>query len=234
MKTLLITALLTFTVFVSAQAQTQNKISIGIEGATLATGLINQNPYGFDKLPVTKTNGNSKAVSFAYQINSKLSLQSGVQLLNVGQNYVNLVDENHFNNRNIDLDYIQIPITIQNQLGEGSIKFIAGAGFSYSRLIASEFEENIDTTLGEGDVTMLRTLESDSKRFNKNQLSTNAYTGILLSISKKINVKATVLGNMGLTDINAKDYQYEQEWERPYKATKNISAGASIGLVFKL
>lgn len=218
--------------FVSATAQ--NKVSIGIEGAALATGLINQNPYGFNKLPVTKTNGNYKAVTLAYELNSKLSLRSGVEFLNVGQNYIDLVDEDHFNNRNITLNYVQIPFTIQNQLGAGALKFIAGAGVSYSRLIASEFEENIDTTLGEGEATMLRTMESDSQRFNKNQVSTNAFTGILLTLSNRVNVKATVLGNLGLTDINDTDYKYEDAWESPYKKTKNISTGASLGLQFKI
>jgi len=232
MKQLIMTALITITVISSAFAQ--NRVSIGIEGATLATGMINQNPYGFNKLPVNKTSGSFQAITIAYQLNSNLSLQSGVQYINMGQNYLYLADEDLFNNRNITLKYVQLPIAIQNQLGEGALKFISGAGFSYSRLVSSEFEENIDTTLGEGENTMLRTMETNSDRFNKNQFSGNAFVGVLLQVSDRINVKATALGNLGLTDVNANEFKYEDAWENPYKKTRNINVGFSAGLQFKL
>jgi len=232
MKRLLIIAVVVAIATISTNAQ--NRISIGIEGATLATGLINQNPYGFDKLPVDETKGNFQAVNIGYQLSNNISLQSGVQYLKIGQNYLNLVDENHFNNRTIKLNYVQIPFNIQNQFGEGAVKFISGAGFNYSRLVSSKFEQNIDTTLGEGTINMLRTNEVDSDRFNKNQLATNAFVGVQLQISDRIQVQAKALGNLGLTDINSKDYQYEDAWENPYKKTKNIAAGASLGLHFKL
>jgi len=232
MKTIILSVGLILMFIISTNAQ--NKFSIVIEGAALATGLINQNPYELDKLPVSKTKGGFKAITIDYKLNANLSLQSGVQLLNTGQNYLNKIDEHNFNNRKIDLDYVVIPLIIQNQLGKGGLKFIAGAGISYSRLIDSKFEENIDTSFGNGDATLIRKFEVDSDRFNKNQVSTNAFTGFLLTLNERVHVKATVLGNLGLSDINSLDYQYEDSWEVPYKKTKTVAAGASLGLQFKL
>jgi len=38
---------------------------------------------------------------------------------------------------------------------------------------------------------------------------------MLLILSNKKCLKATVLGNLGLTDINSNEYKYEDAWEQP-------------------
>jgi len=233
MKTLLALIMAIFVMAQSATAQ-NNKLSIGIHAGSMATGLINQNPYNTDKLPVSSTVGQSKRLSVDYTINDKLSLGSGLSYASMGQNYIDFIDENTYEDRNIQLNYVQIPVELRYMRGTGAVQFISGLGFQYGHLVSSVFEQNLDATTIEGEPILKRTMEEDSDRFQKASFSLINHVGAKVKILDRVSAVAKVQSLIGLTDINDVDYRYEDEWMRDYKATRNMSAGFELGLQIKL
>jgi len=207
----------------------QSNWYVGTTTGFNATGIQNQNPYENEKLPVSTTRGTSFGLLMGYSLNNKVSLSVEPQYSNAGQNYIDILNEENSNTRNIELNYVQIPVLMNYVLGDKRVKFNVQVGPQIGLLTSSLIEESF---IGPDGGRLAGNTDQD--RFNKSEISGVFSTGALISIAKKIQLRANVKTTTGFSDINKTTYKYEDSFANEYKASKNFSTGINFGIVYAL
>jgi len=223
----LITAMVCIIAICNVNAQ--SNWYLGATTSFNATGIQNQNPYENDKLPISATRGASYGLVMGYAINNTMSVSVEPSFSNVGQNYVDILNENESNFRNIELNYIQIPVLMNYVIGDKRVKFNVQVGPQFGLLTSSSIEESF---IGPEGVRLGGNKDQD--RFNKNEIAGVFSTGALIALTKNILFRANVKTTAGFTDINNNKYQYEDSFANDYKASKNFSTGINFGIVYAL
>jgi len=209
----------------------QNNWFIGVESALLSSGIENQNPYGMEKLPTVKTYGTSHNLVIGKTLNRGFAVSLEPTYAQLGQNYLHVRTDNDYL-RNIGLNYIQMPLMLSKNFGQGKLRIQTKGGLYGSYLIESTFEES--TLISEGNIVGPAVINVNSDRFNKLDLGVKAYLGAQLTLSEKLALNMSYSFSTSFSDINSDSYQYEPEYKLEYKKSRNVSTGIHLGLQYKL
>lgn len=213
----------------------QKGFVVGTNASLSLTGIMNQNPYGLEKMPTETTFGNTVGLHLGYRFNDKFTLSVDPQFASTGQNHFQDLGEDNFNSRSIRLNYVQVPVLANYTYGQTKIKFHIEAGPQIGFLTASQFDQSLYTepvpTGGKTDGDSV--ISDDSgERFNSTELGGVLGFGAIMNLSEKLQFKSGIRLTQSFTDLNSNEFQYEDQFEEPYAGSRNISSGLNFGVVY--
>lgn len=237
MKSLFTLLLITLLVPMS---QAQKGFSLGVNFMPLNTNIVNQDTWGngreYDYLP---TYSSSFGLDVGYSLSDHFGIYSGYWFTDLGQDYEDSYNGSDWE-RKLTLKYNMIPIMVKFNGTNSTVNFIGGAGILLANLKEANQEwlrdgntyvDNITNPitgetfdLGASDVT---------DRFAKSDILINLEVGARFLFGEKLFLDAELNFGYGLKDINAEDWQIENN-EGIYDPSHNAFAGLRIGLAYVL
>lgn len=218
-----------------------------------APAVINQNNYGFGEMAYGIKLGGQTGILFGYDNYLKSSFRFGVLYSRVGQVYSDVL-LNVPHNKNITLDYLQVPVVFKYVLGDTKgfdfsilYKYIFG-GLQLSYLLNADISWQRDNN----EVDFLnfisfgayeqdnRNLEeireigaplNDVDFFSNIDVAFVGGAGLQYFISRRIMVFSELVGNIGIRDINSPTWRFRSN-KREYVSSLNIFGGLRFGITF--
>jgi len=228
----LLVILLIFT-YHGGKAQPSGSTWLSTTAGLNSVWIMNQNAYGNQELEYGTRFGVQASVGLNHYLNTRYGLSTGVGFGNFGQNYHGEQNEGKAN-RNVNLNYVMIPILGMKQLCDPQhpcwltigpqLMILTSASQKYSREDGSPLSNPEYLQEGKADVT---------KRFRPVDVMLNIGFSNLYSMrsSDKFRMILSYNAAIGLLDINAKSYQIPN-LTGTYKASHNFYMGVQAGFIF--
>lgn len=170
-------------------------------------GIINQNAYGFTELDPLKKVGNTPGIEISYNINERISFNTGFNYLNIGGKWEG-EDKSIKTSRELDISYFQIPLSFKFS-GKEAVRLYTsfGVGFDFLNKATQNYipKENLATSPTRPDEN-----GDISDRFNKSNLSGLFSLGIEYH-QTPIFFSLGLCIDYGFQDINDPDYHIENK-----------------------
>lgn len=195
--------------------------------------ILNQNAYGNQEMEYGTKFGILPGLGVNHYINKKYGIGTGIGFINLGQNYHG-EQSGAKATRKVSLNYIQVPILAMKQLCDPQhpcwltfgpqLMFLTSGSQKYSREEGTPLPNPEYLPEGKKDVTKWY------KPFDVmlNVGFSNLYT---MRTNDKVRMILSFNAALGLTDINAKNYQIPNIHDE-YRASRNFYFGAHLGLMF--
>lgn len=237
---------LSFLLVNTTQAQVTSISSINVGGG-LSTGLsliAEQNNYGASELTYVPTLSYSGGVTVNVNWYENLGIQIEGNYAFQGQKYFD-IQRNKETDKNLTLNYIQIPVLFKYTFTDYSISnaapdlfFLVGPQFSFLQNANLEYFRNgTAVTFSEyhNDVfnpllNRLPEYTTDVDLFNRFDLSITSSFGAQFELSDQLILTAESRLSWGLSDINARDWRFP-DLRNNYTASRNYTWGLKVGLV---
>jgi hypothetical protein len=237
---------LSFLLVNTTQAQVTSISSINI-GGTAFTGLsliAEQNNYGASELTYVPTLSYSGGVLVNVNWYQNLGIQVEGNYAFQGQKYYDLQSKKE-TNKNLTLNYIQIPVLFKYTFTDYSIKnaapdlfFLIGPQFSFLQNAKLEYIRDggvIGFTEYHDEVynplqSRLPAYTTDVDLFNNFDLSISSAFGAQFELSDYLILTAESRLTWGISDINSRDWRFP-DLRNNYTASRNYVWGLKIGLI---
>ena len=213
----------------------QKGLSIGGNGMSLSSAIVNQNSWGNGhEYDFKATFAPSFGFDIGYNFNDNVGIYTGYWFNKLGQRYKDDYDGSNWA-RDIELKYQMIPIMLKFTGSQTRVNFVGGIGILYAMLKEGNqtwtrdgepWTENTDThtDLGASDVT---------DRFVSSDIIFNLELGARIILMDNLYIDATMNFGYGLKDIN------DENWHTPdsdgtYNASHNAYGGFKVGIAYVL
>ncbi len=243
--------LLTFSIFLFFQNQNlQAQVFVGGDAAYFLSTIVNQNNYGFSELDYEFTGKPAFGLSFGYAGFNKHHVQAGVKLLRLGQKYSSKLD-NVTHSRNVELNYIMIPLSYKMVFGDTETNsYATRAFFSIGGYVSLLSRAETTWTLERDDVSLVdfhqsqnrngnilgiiqlangSDLEEDKDQFESIDFGVTFSLGVRTFLSEGMALNLELLSGYGLGDLNAEEWRLNNS-SGAYDASNNAFGGVQMGL----
>ncbi len=218
-------------------ALSQSRLSFGLAGSFLTSGITNQNNYGLPfEMDYAITLGGAGNLHMEYDFNKHLGLVLQVGYTNLGQNYTDVyMDTNYI--RRIQLNYLTIPLMFKFRTGGEVARFFVMAGPQISYLLsATQVYYKQDLAYNKeawNDITKHWVKIGSSTitdRYNSIDVSARIDLGVEISIIKNLWINGGITMGYGFLDINASDWRIPDNSSNTYNPSHNLFGGFNVGI----
>lgn len=185
--------------------------------------IFNQNTYGDPEYEYAADLHSAWGISAAYNFKRSFGFQTGIYYSFIGQTYEDIDYLNRDIYREVDLDYIQIPVLAKYNTKLTDVRFYSVLGPQFGLLTKADIRYTIDgVDKGTPDA---------KERFSNFDMGIVLGTGMQYDISENLYISAGLRFYVGLMDINAK------EWRTPnldnvYDPSLNGYGGVRVALYY--
>ena len=240
-------SLIAFALLLSfSSAYAQKHLYFGLGGSYLTTGFTNQNNYGLDfQMDYVAKYGISGNLNVGFDFTNHLGAKLEIGTGPMGQKYKDTHNGKSYE-RDIDLNYIQVPLLFKFRTAGNVAKFYAMVGPQFSFLTSAK------QTYLENGVTWNKMIvnpitnqplnvsqEDIKERYNSMDIMARVDLGVDIMLGKSLflNVGATMA--YGLIDINATDYRIPDNYfatpsGTTYNPSHNFYGGINVGINYML
>jgi len=244
------------TVVGQSAAYSPGKFHMGFIAGANATAIVFQNNYGQTEMDYVVPAGLTIGASMHYRFTQKSHLIVEATYQQLGQKHDDHIKNMDFY-KDINLNYVSIPILYKLVLNRSSVGYEAGAtyskpkwyllgGFQPSLLLSANVRHEIDgnhtdfiSFITEGGNPNLEEIltngqpEDDKELYNDVDISFVGGAGFHTHIQPSIIGFVELRGGIGLLDINA------DKWQLPgpngtYNWSRNLFFGIYAGMVFRI
>ena len=214
------------------------------------TTIVNQNNYSFTELDYEFTGKPAFGLSIGYAGFNKHHVQTGIKLLKLGQKYSSELD-NVTHSRNVELNYIMIPLSYKMVFGDTEINsYATRAFFSLGGYVALLSRAETTWMLGREEVSLVdfhqsqnrngnilgiaqlangSDLEDDKDQFESVDFGVTLSFGVRTFLTEGLALNFEILGGYGLGDMNAEEWRLENS-TGTYDASNHAFGGVQLGL----
>lgn len=230
-------------------AQKGKEMIFGLGGALTNVWIVNQNFYGEPEVDYAPKIGYGFNATIGYAFTEQIAAVTEIQYSRQGQKYEGrqaFTDPNtgityNFTKveRDINLNYLNIPLFFKYTFGAGGTRFRFLAGPQLGLLMSAKqtYErdgEVIGTELENKDgETFVSDVEEIDDRYESTDFGVALDVGADIYLSKQFFVGAGARINYGFTDINAPAYQLPAPSE-PYEPSHNLFGGLYVSINYLL
>jgi len=242
---------LTLSIFIFFQNQNlQAQVFVGLDAAYFLTTIVNQNNYGSPDMDYEFSGSATPGLSVGWAGFNKHHVLTGVKLLNVGQKYTTEVN-NVTHNRNVELNYIMIPLSYKMVFGDteinsyatrafftigGYVSFLNRAETVWS--IAEQKVSLVDFYQSQNpnvDVLTLAQLaggsglENGKEQYESIDFGATFSLGVRTFVKEGLAINIEFIGGYGLGDLNAEKWRLKNTSD-VYETSHNAFGGVQLGV----
>lgn len=231
--------------FVAPASYAQKGLNIGLNGQYTTISIVNQNAWGNDReYDYAVTTGFAYGFDIGYNFTNEVGIYTGYGMMTLGQDYTDSyrpdgTDVKSDWERTLRMQYNVIPIMFKFTGDENRVNFIGGFGMLYAMMKSAEqtwtkdgnpYTEFIEMP---DDASYELTATDVTDRFEKTDIIVNLELGARIFVLNDLYVDATFNFGYGLKDINASDWQMNNNGGE-YNASHNAYGGFKIGVAYIL
>jgi hypothetical protein len=234
MKKLLSLLMLAF-ILISGPAFSQKRLSFGVTGTPMFTGMTNQNNYGLSDMDYKATFGMAGCANIGFDFNNHLGLVLQIGYSGLGQSYTDFIKDTTYA-RDIRLNYLQIPLMFKFRTGGSVARFYLMVGPQLNYLFSAT------QTYFKGDATTDDQVynpflqkwtklgeETITDRYNSIDVMGRLDLGVEISLLKNLYLNGGLSLAYGFLDINASDWQIKDS-SGNYNPSNNFFGGFHVGI----
>lgn len=243
MKKLHLLLILFMMVATVAYPQKGKEVILGAGGAFTNVWILKQNFYGEPEIDYAPKVGYAFNANLGYSFTEQISAVLEIQFSRQGQKYdgKQTFGGNVYQDvkRDINLNYLNIPLFFKYSFGNGGTRFRFLAGPQFSSLSSAKQTYTRDgkvigTELTNLDKDKFVTDAEDIKdRFEKSTFGVALDVGADIYLSKKVFVNAGMRINYEFQDINSDPYRMPA-YSEPYEPSHNLWGGIYAGINYLL
>lgn len=218
----------------------QKGLHLGANFMSLSSSIVNQNTWGNGREYDYKVSFNSSfGFDVGYHFNDRIGIYTGYWFTNFGQGYTDSYDGSDYE-RTLKLKYNVIPVMLRFASSENRVNFIGGVGILFAMMNKAEqewlrdgaaYNENFENPITGKEFNIGATDVTD--RYGKSDIILNIELGARIFILDELYVDATINGGYGVNDINAADWQIENN-DGEYNPSHNVYGGFKVGVAYVL
>jgi hypothetical protein len=235
-----LSAMIIALLFCAGPLMSQKQLYFGLSGTGLSSIITNQNNYGLGfEMDYAATFGAAGNVNIGFDFSNHIGLKLEVGFANLGQKYEDTRMENDTNvryTRNVQLNYLQIPLLFKFRTGGEVVKFyvMAGPQLNYLLSATQKYLRNdmVDDRIVPGSLEEIGK-ETITDRYNSIDIIGRIDLGVDIQLAANLFLNAGMSMGYGLTDINASDWQYKDS-DGNYNPSHNIYGGLNVGINYTL
>lgn len=240
--------------FMTLQLQAQTQFFAGINGGYVAKAIINQNNYGQSEMDYVQGYSPVFGLTLGVDLGNKHLVRLEPQLLSIGQPYEDQIGSTMLN-KDVQLDYIHIPLTYTLVVNGGSkgenqgVNFFITAGFYAGILNDASMDLSINdqtaslfqfSTVGGGNpntAALVALLPGDGnvadykEMYNSTDFGGIFGFGVQGFITEKLKFSAEIRTGASLGDINAETWRLNNK-DGLYEPSRNLYGGLLLGLSY--
>lgn len=226
--------------FCTGNLMSQKQLYFGLGGTGLSSFITNQNNYhsGFE-MDYAVTFGAAGNVNIGFDFSNHIGLKLEVGFANLGQKYEDTrmeYDTNVRYTRNIQLNYLQIPLLFKFRTGGEVVKFyvMAGPQLNYLLSATQKYLRNdmVDNRPIPGSLEEIGK-ETITDRYNSIDIIGRMDLGVDIQLASNLFLNAGMSMGYGFIDINASDWHYPDSDDN-YNPSHNIYGGLNVGINYTL
>jgi hypothetical protein len=230
-----VTALL---LLLSFPSLAQKGFYFGIAGSGNSTWITNQNNYGLPEMDYAQTFTFGGNLGVGYDFNNHIGLKLEFGLNQISEKYKDSRGDSTLD-RQVKLNYFNIPILFRYRTGGKVAKFYVAAGpqFNFLRSAAQTYNYN-----GKPYSDTLRTLsnqkfnigdEDIKERYNNFDVVARMDLGVNITVVEHLMIDVGLTMGYGLLDINSSDYHLK-DFSGAYHPSHTVFGGLTVGLSYHL
>jgi len=210
-----------------------------------STWITNQNNYGLKEMDLKSTFGIGYNVNIGFDFTNHIGLKTEIGMARYGQKYTDSRDSSQYDtggefDRDVQLNYLTIPIMFKYRLGGPIAKFYVAVGPQFNMLMSAKqtysrngkpFLVEINDTLS--GKTFLAGKEEIKERFAGSDIMARVDLGMDITVVKHLIIEIGVKLQYGLMDLNSADFRLKDN-SGNYAASHNIAGGLTIGVNYHL
>ena len=241
-KILLTLVFVTGVTILNLQAQKGKEVVFGVGGAITSTWIMNQSFYGEPEVDYAPKMGGAGSFNLGYNFDPHITVCTEIQFSLQGQKYdgkQNINGTVYKLERNINLNYLNIPLLFKYSFGTGNTKFRFLAGPQIGILVNATQDYKRDgikqgtKVYDLNGIDFITDEDNIKDRYEKTDFSLVLDFGADIHLSDQFFVSAGLRGNYGLTEINAAPYRIPN-LDGDYTASHNAWGGLYVSINYKL
>ncbi len=226
--------------FVAGPVMSQKQVYFGVSGTWLSSVIINQNNYGLPfEMDYKLAFGTSANVNIGFDFSKHAGLKLEIGYAKLGQKYQDTYKDTTYT-RDINLNYLQIPLLFKYRTGGNVAKFYLMVGPQFNFLLSAtqkyyKYDEIFSENFTPTGITkpILIGQETITDRYNSFDIMGRLDLGVDIIIVKHLLLNIGVTMAYGFTDINATDFQIKDHTGN-YNPSHNAYAGFNVGVNYLL
>jgi hypothetical protein len=243
-KIFTILTVLIFTIGINAHAQKGKELIFGLGGGITNTWIINQNFYGEPEVDYAPKMGYAASFNLGFNFTENIAVMTELQYSAQGQKYSGSqsFDGNNFTTveRDIKLNYLNIPVFFKYMFGEGNTRFRLMGGPQFGILMDATQDYLRDGKVqptyivnADGDVVNAAAKEIKD-RYESLDIGVAFDFGADINLSDQFFVTMGMRFNYGFKDINVPAYHLDNSKGEPYDKSNNLWGGLYVGINYRL
>ena len=239
MKKLFLLSIVIILLGVESYSQKGKEVILGLGGAFTNVWIIKQNFYGEPEVDYAAKTGYAFSAILGYSFTEQISAVTEIQYSGQGQKYEGKQGSYIKVQRDIKLNYLNIPVFFKYSFGSGGtrFRFLAGPQFGFLMGAKQDYVRDgnvIGSTQVNLDGEVFVTDTEDIKdRFENLDIGAAIDIGADIYLNKNFFVSAGGRINYGFKDINAAAYRLDALNEK-YEPSHNFWGGAYVGIIYLL
>ena len=227
---------------VNSYGQKGKELIFGAGGAITSVWIQNQNFYGEPEIDYAPKMGYAFSFNFGYNFTPNISAVGEFQYSLQGQKYdgkQNINGTKYNTERDINLQYFNIPIFFKYSFGTGGTKFrfMLGPQFAFLNSATQTYTRDGKVLGTEKTDLNGKTFKTDAEnikdRFINTDIGIAFDLGADIYVSKKFFINAGIRANYGFKDINEEAYRLN-DLDGEYSPSHNAWAGLYVGINYLL
>lgn len=244
MKKLII--IFSIVLFTASFASAQSQVYFGVGATGMSTWITNQNNYGAPDMDYVSRFGFAGNLNLGFDFNKHLGVKTEIGFSSLGEKYKDATTDSTrvtFNStRDINLNYLQIPILFKFRTGGEKVRFFAAIGPQFDILMSAkqiyklEGKEMTEPVMIENEITKQEfdMVKKDIKeRYKSMHIMGRVDLGMEFQLCPHMTLDAGLSLAYGFSDINAEDYRIK-DISKNYAASNNLYGGVQLGLNYMI
>jgi hypothetical protein len=222
-------------ILLAGSAYSQKRMSFGVTGTGLFTGLTNQNHYGLSDMDYVAAFGFAGCANIGFDFNKHLGLVLQVGYGGLGQSYEDNVKDTLYS-RDIRLNYLQFPLMFKYRTGGEVVRFFVMVGPQINYLMSATQTYYKGGAIPEDQIynpylqKWTKVAEQTiTDRFNSIDVMGRMDLGVEISLIKNLYLTGGLSMAYGFMDVNATDWQIKDS-DGNYNPSHNFYAGFHVGI----
>jgi hypothetical protein len=236
-----LSALILALILISGPLMSQKHFYFGVGGGGLNTWITNQNNYGLPFDMDTKiTFGGAFNANIGFDFNDNIGLKLEIGYAMLGQKYSDTHKDTVYT-RDINLNYLTIPLMFKYRSGGKVAKFYVMAGPEFLFLLSAtqtytKHDDPYNESFQPSDwpKPILVGQSTITERYNSMDIAGRLDLGADINLGEHLFLNVGVTMAYGFMDINASDYQIPNYSSHTYDPSHNVFGGINVGINYIL
>ena len=207
---------LIFLSLIAFKTSHSQSLEVGLQGMYNTCGVVNPNTYGSLAGDYQTKYSSEYGILGTFKFNKVIGVQ--LEINSSGEGYSTIKSDHFPYTRDVDLNYVQVPLMLKVNTGGSIARYYAMAGVQFGFLSSAKY--SIDSA-AYSDAT--------TKRYNSSDFSVVIAMGLEINFIPKLYANLGIRGNYGLTDLNSAAYK-----KTDGNTSNNYWGGIELGVHYKI